>query len=297
MGCDASVGPVKTDAIPLTGPALVLSPHFDDAALSCAAWITRPEALDVVTVFGGAPKKAMHTEWDALCGYRDSDDALTVRRAEESKAFSGTSHAVTRLDLVDGQYAPGPRSADERAAVRASIEEWATRCRDHGTLLAPAGAGKVLRSLETVVGPPQGARRDRIKKLVGPLGRRVLKRVHTAVAQPSVPMANDDHRFVRDIAVEAWRAHPQLDLWLYEEVPYLWGQPADAEVAAVARAAGARPALHAHSVDRATKAGIVAAYASQLTHLYAPQGRLDSPDGLPPVERYWRLDSVAGERP
>ena len=45
------------------GRLLILSPHLDDAALSCAALIERDRAADVLTVFDGEPDPPRAGAW------------------------------------------------------------------------------------------------------------------------------------------------------------------------------------------------------------------------------------------
>jgi hypothetical protein len=42
-------------------------------------------------------------------------------------------------------------------------------------------------------------------------------------------------------------------------------------------------------IDREAKARRIAAYDSQIPFMSPPEGRLDSPEVLPPTERYWQL--------
>ena len=242
------------------GPVLVLEPHFDDAALSCAALLDRQAPLDVVTVFAGDPESPRRGSWDELAGFPDSTAALSARREEHASAFAGSPHRVRALALVEQQYLDGPRGDSDLEAIGREVTEWAAR-NPGGLVALPAGAGwsapGVLRRLARLAG------RDRV-------------RPHHA------------HLLVRDAALAAL-----TDEWaplLYEELPYLFGGPADRAVRAAARRAG-RDALEVgEPVDRDRKAARIAHYVSQLP-LISPDGRqLDDPAALPPVERYWLLE-------
>jgi hypothetical protein len=238
------------------GHVLVVSPHLDDAILSCAALVDRAEPIDVVTVFSGAPDPPRRGWWDEETGFADSSESLPARRAEDRAAFAGTPHRLTYLDLIENQYLDGPRGEEEAAMIRAAVEGW---CAEHpgGTVAVPAGAGG------------RGGRLGRVLELVG-------------AARDPRPHA--DHLYVRDalLGVEA-------PLLLYEDLPYLFGGSADREARRIARALRRTAVEHVESIDRAAKARRVAAYTSQIPHISPDDGRLDDPAVLPAVERYWFL--------
>lgn len=241
-------------------PILLLEPHFDDAALSCAALLDRQEPLDVLTVFAGDPESPRRGSWDELAGFVDSTAALSARREEHASAFAGSPHRLRALALVEQQYLDGPRPHADLAAIGREVTEWAAR-NPRGLVALPAGAGwtapGVVRRLARLAG------RDRV-------------RPHHA------------HLLVRDAALAA--LSNEWAPLLYEELPYLLGGSADRAADAAARRAG-RDALElAEPVDLDRKAARIAHYASQLP-LISPEGRqLDDPAALPPVERYWLLE-------
>jgi hypothetical protein len=241
------------------GPVLVLEPHFDDAALSCAALLDRHAPLDVVTVFAGDPESPRHGSWDELAGFPNSAAALSARRGEHASAFAGSPHRVRGLALVEQQYLDGPRPDSDFEAIGQEVTEWAAR-NPGGLVALPAGAGwsapGVVRRLARLAG------RDRV-------------RPHHA------------HLLVRDAALAA--LSDEWEPLLYEELPYLLGGRADGAARAAARRAGRDAVELAEPVDRGRKAARIARYASQLP-LISPDGRqLDDPTALPPVERYWLL--------
>jgi hypothetical protein len=241
-------------------PLLIVSPHLDDAALSCAALLAREEALDVLTVFAAAPDPPRRGWWDAETGFADSAESVAARRREDGAAFSESPHRVRLLELLEGQYLDSPRGGADGLAIADAVAEWVGRA-GGGFVAVPAGAGR-------------SGRLDRLRR--------------TASGAPRHP----DHVFVRD-AVLAALASSRATPLLYEEVPYLWGAPADREAKRVARARGLRAEPLVLRVDREAKARRLAAYASQLPHVAPEVGRLDDPALLPPVERYWRLVELA----
>ncbi|GGZ15453.1 PIG-L family deacetylase [Streptomyces nitrosporeus] len=87
---------------------VVLSPHYDDAALSLAGLLPDlPGPVDVVTVHGGAPAPdAPVSWWDAQCGFSSAAEAHRERRAEDAASCALLGVGQTVLDHPDGPYAP-----------------------------------------------------------------------------------------------------------------------------------------------------------------------------------------------
>jgi LmbE family N-acetylglucosaminyl deacetylase len=85
---------------------LVVSPHFDDAVLSCAHLLSAADSGCVVTVFGGVPDRypAPINEWDRRCGFAPGDDIITLRRAEDASALEVLGVTGITLDFVDRPY-------------------------------------------------------------------------------------------------------------------------------------------------------------------------------------------------
>lgn len=120
----------------------VVSPHLDDALLSCALHLASHPGSQVVTVFAGGPATvAPLTAWDAATGrFRDGDDVMAVRRAEDAAAARLVGAQVHHLGFWDEQYrcrtyddgasetrAPSPRAiATSLAALarRLSVTAW-----------------------------------------------------------------------------------------------------------------------------------------------------------------------------
>ncbi|MEU9128136.1 PIG-L family deacetylase [Kitasatospora sp. NPDC048540] len=88
---------------------VVLSPHFDDAALSLAGLIPElPGPVAVVTVFGGAPAADRPVSWwDSACGFSTAQEAYRSRRAEDARACRLLGADQVVLDHPDGPYADG----------------------------------------------------------------------------------------------------------------------------------------------------------------------------------------------
>lgn len=250
--------------VPPAGPLLLVSPHYDDAALSCAALIDRSEPLDVLTVFGGEPDPPVQGEWDRKTGFTDSAASMAARREEDRRAFARTSHRMSSLDLLEGQHARMPRSAGEAQALQRALLHWVERS-GGGTVALPAGAGRI-----------RGRMRFWIERALSEFGG---------------PLPHPDHLFARDAALESLRSRLDVDLLLYEELPYALAGGADRDVAMVTRRFARRATACVVEVDRRSKAERIAAYSSQVPQLLAREARLDQAEALPAVERYWYLSA------
>src|SRR5215210_8645364 len=242
------------------GSLLLVSPHVDDAVLSCTALVERAEPIEIVTVFAGAPDPPRQGWWDADCGFSSSAESVRARRREAEAAFAGTSHERSYLDLLELQYVDG-RTDAERAAIAAAIRDWVSE-HPTGTVALPAGAG---------------------------CSQRRMARWRRRLARDSCsPPQHPDHLLVRDVGLTALRPADATPL-LYEEVPYLWGARAEPEAGRAAARGGWRAEALEVKVDRRLKAERIAAYASQVPHISPDHGRLDEESTLPVHERYWRL--------
>lgn len=85
---------------------LVVSPHLDDAAFSCAHVLAGADDALVVTVFAGHPDTSPRPvgPWDIACGFRPGEDVMTLRRREDDDALRCLGGRGVHLDFVDRQY-------------------------------------------------------------------------------------------------------------------------------------------------------------------------------------------------
>jgi LmbE family N-acetylglucosaminyl deacetylase len=85
---------------------MVVSPHFDDAALGAAHLLGTYPGSTVVTVCGGRPPVYPDppTEWDALGGFETGDDVVALRREEDRRAMEVLGADPVWLEFVDHQY-------------------------------------------------------------------------------------------------------------------------------------------------------------------------------------------------
>ena len=124
-------------AVSALAPVTVVSPHLDDAVLSCAGLIAGAPATTVLTVFAGIPPARDaatpaeflpgSTFWDQASGFAEGDDVVGLRRAEDRAALAHLGATARWLDFLDSQYViePGESAgpADIAASIRAAIGE------------------------------------------------------------------------------------------------------------------------------------------------------------------------------
>jgi LmbE family N-acetylglucosaminyl deacetylase len=91
--------------------AVILSPHFDDAVLSCWRVLASAGEVLVVNVFAGEPPAGALGWWDELAGANDSAAAVRARIEEDRQALALAGRTAVNLPFLDSQYrqdeAPG----------------------------------------------------------------------------------------------------------------------------------------------------------------------------------------------
>ena len=119
----------------MTGGLAVVSPHLDDAVLACGERLAATPGAVVVTVFAGRPPTTSPmTPWDAAAGFRDGDDVIGVRRAEDAAALRVLDATPLWLDFLDAQYATPPELSRVSGAIDAALHTIAP-----ATVLIPLG--------------------------------------------------------------------------------------------------------------------------------------------------------------
>ena len=88
---------------------VVLSPHFDDAALSLGGLLAAHHGQStIVTAYGGRPAPGLPvSDWDADCGFVSPEETYTVRLGEDRRACALLGADQVLLDNADGPYAEG----------------------------------------------------------------------------------------------------------------------------------------------------------------------------------------------
>lgn len=119
--------PKELSSLQAEGRILIISPHLDDAVLSCAGLLKFADEAIVVTVLAGdAPEGAALTDWDLRCGFDQEDNVMEIRREEDERALS--SIGVRPRWLSERQDVYRTESIDELRVtrmLRGSIEELA----------------------------------------------------------------------------------------------------------------------------------------------------------------------------
>ena len=85
---------------------VIVSPHLDDAVLSCSYLLAAHLGVAVVTVFAGRPVAYPDPpgRWDALGGFGPGDEVHVTRRAEDAAALRGYDARPVWLDFVEHPY-------------------------------------------------------------------------------------------------------------------------------------------------------------------------------------------------
>lgn len=118
-------------------PTFVLSPHPDDAVLSCWRLLTTVADVQVINVFTAVPVASPVAWWDRLTGAEDAAARMRERLAEDELALARAGRRAVNLDLLDGQYREKSQPASE-------VAERVRRAAGRGArLFAPAGLGGI----------------------------------------------------------------------------------------------------------------------------------------------------------
>jgi LmbE family N-acetylglucosaminyl deacetylase len=116
--------------------AAILSPHLDDAVLSCWHVLSQPGEVIVINVFAGVPtSRGAPAWWDRVTGASDSVERVRERVEEDRKALALAGRAPVNLGFLDEQYRDAEQSL---APVTAEIE---ARLLPGAHVLAPAAFG------------------------------------------------------------------------------------------------------------------------------------------------------------
>jgi LmbE family N-acetylglucosaminyl deacetylase len=109
---------------------LILSPHFDDAVLSCWHLLDGQTDVGVVNVFGGLPPSDAAGWWDLAGGMRNSSEVVDRRRREDERALALAGREAINLDFLDDQYREGSQATEPvverlRALLAPDTSVWA----------------------------------------------------------------------------------------------------------------------------------------------------------------------------
>ncbi len=85
--------------------ATILSPHLDDAVLSCWHLLVGPGDVTVINVFAGVPASTSPLgAWDQLTGARNSEQRVRERIEEDRVALALAGRKPVNLGFLDEQY-------------------------------------------------------------------------------------------------------------------------------------------------------------------------------------------------
>ncbi len=115
--------------------AIILSPHFDDAVLSCWHLLASAAEVVVVNVFAGEPPAGTLGWWDGLAGATDSVAAVRARVEEDRRALALVGRTAVNLPFLDGQYRQADRAPGAIVEALRAVGVVGAR------LYAPAGLG------------------------------------------------------------------------------------------------------------------------------------------------------------
>lgn len=116
----------------------ILSPHLDDAVLSCWHLLAADGDVEVLNVFAGVPQAGTATPfWDAMTGAADPVSRMAERHAEDRAALALVERRARSLDLLDEQY----RSGNGASSPPRVLERIREAVDPASVVYAPAGLG------------------------------------------------------------------------------------------------------------------------------------------------------------
>lgn len=105
----------------MSSPIAILSPHLDDAALSCWHVLAGAHDVLVVNLFAGVPAASTPVGWwDVLSGYADPQSTVFARLAEDRAALAMADREPLNLGFLDHQYRHGDQA--QRPLVDALLD-------------------------------------------------------------------------------------------------------------------------------------------------------------------------------
>ncbi|WP_258196149.1 MULTISPECIES: PIG-L deacetylase family protein [unclassified Paraburkholderia] len=103
---------------------LVVSPHLDDAVLSCGLLLTASPSAIVCTVFTAPPGENMSTDWDRQSGFKDAFEAMQARKQEDAHALEMLGARPVHLPFCDAQYLHTPSRDELAEALRHTLHAY-----------------------------------------------------------------------------------------------------------------------------------------------------------------------------
>jgi LmbE family N-acetylglucosaminyl deacetylase len=250
---------------------LYLSPHADDAALSCGAQIAmftrRHDSVLIWTLMGGFPDPATR-DFPLARHFREvwniENDVTALRRREDVAATATLGAGFRHGDWVEAIYrgdADGQPLYTELPAINGDIHP----------------DDPLLKLVDDDAA---------VDALFAPFGLDEHDTIHV----PLGVGAHVDHLLVRRMALRLGNRHPHLRMVFYEEYPYVVYNPRNVAFAVSTFGAVLRPAPTPQVDENAItqKIRAIACYSSQLKMIW--------PTGLPGMAvRTWQYMQKLGE--
>ncbi len=262
---------------------LFISPHPDDAALSCGGLIHQlaqtGQAVCILTTMGGDPPhpppdtpriRELHARWQA------GAQPAALRRAEDAAAAAVLGASIRFAPLPDCIY----------------------RCDPAGTPLYPTGQ-YLFAEVRAGLDPAQP-----VTPVLAALGADLarIQRVYLPLAVGN----HVDHQIARGWAAPL-RAHlpPSAELWFYDDYPYSAQPNARSSALAAWPSAQRDIQMVLSPTDVRAKIESIRCYQSQLSTFWANWDVMAAQltnfmtaDGTrPPVELYWTGENLGDDRP
>jgi LmbE family N-acetylglucosaminyl deacetylase len=118
---------------------IILSPHLDDAVLSCWHVLLAPGEVEVINVFAGIPPDTAEPAWwDQLTGAISSPSRVRERVREDREALAVAGRASVNLGFLDDQY----RTAQQ--PIQPIVDALGQRIPESATVYAPADLGGII---------------------------------------------------------------------------------------------------------------------------------------------------------
>ncbi len=104
-----------------TGPALVISPHLDDAVLSCGQLIKSRLGTTITTILAGFPP-GTHAGWSArTTGLPVAKDANLQRRKEDLSAARALGAHTLWMDLYAQEYGAAESPTERLRGIQQAV--------------------------------------------------------------------------------------------------------------------------------------------------------------------------------
>ncbi len=240
----------------------VLSPHPDDAVLSCWRLLTAPGDVHAINVFTASPDTPGVAWWDRLTGAVNGAARMCERLLEDEQALARAGRGAISLGLLDEQYRRRRQSIAEIADRIAGVVGSGAR------LFAPAGLGGTVDH-----------------EIVRAAAVRLERRGHDVAFYADLPHAI---RYGWPASVTGEEPVDGLDVDGYWDTTLAGGIPSAETLSRE---------VHVLDDDAVTaKVAAVRTYRTQLPALLALNGRLADPSAFR-YEATWRRASPAPHAP